>query len=105
MKKVVKLLLRSRMIFWISGLAFILFLGSWSLASSANAITDKRSGLDVYVYSRPSIDYEVLGSNAVVVWVDCNEIFNKSIRKAAALGADGVIIYPETAQYDAIKYK
>jgi hypothetical protein len=69
-----------------------------------NAIVEKRSGLDVYVFSRPVKPYDVVSSEKFTVAMDCNEIFNKPVKKSQGKG-DGVIIYPETSRYDIIKYK
>ena len=69
-----------------------------------NAIVEKRSGLDIYIYARPVKAYEVVTSDKYTVAMDCNEIFNKPVKKAQGKG-DGVIIYPETSRFDVIKYK
>ena len=77
---------------------------SFRAEQEGNAIVEKRSGLDVYVYARPVKAYEVVSSEKYTVAMDCNEIFNKPVKKAQGKG-DGVIIYPETSRYDIIKYK
>lgn len=71
---------------------------------TGNAVTEKRSGLDVYVYCSPTKAYDVVSSEKFTVAMDCNEIFNKPVKKAQGKG-DGVIIYPETSRFDIIKYK
>jgi len=66
---------------------------------------DKVSGVDVYIYSSPVSDYDVIESGSFQILVDCNEMISKPIKKAAKIGADGVIIYPEKSRFDAIKYQ
>jgi len=74
---------------------------------TANASTDKVQGIDVYVYSQPSTDYEVIESGKVVATLtgSCGEQVNASIKKAAKAGANGVIIHLESSRWEAIKYK
>jgi hypothetical protein len=69
-----------------------------------NAVTEKRSGLDVYVYCSPTKAYDVVSNEKFVVAMDCNEIFTKPVKKALGKG-DAVIIYPELSKFDIIKYK
>jgi len=69
-----------------------------------NAVVEKRSGLDVYVYSTPTKPYDLVSSEKFVVAMNCNEIFIKPLKKALGKG-DGVIIYPELSKFDIIKYK
>jgi hypothetical protein len=69
-----------------------------------NAITEKRSGMDVYVYCSPTKSYDLVSNEKFVVAMDCNEIFTKPVKKAAGKG-DAVIIYPELGKFDIIKYK
>ena len=63
---------------------------SFSNIAEGTAVVDKRSGVDVYVLSRPSNNYEVINSGKVVVLMDCNEIINKAVKKAVNDQADGV---------------
>ena len=71
---------------------------------TGNAVTEKRSGMDVYVYCSPVKAYDVVANEKFVVAMDCNEIFTKPVKKALGKG-DGVIIYPELGKFDIIKYK
>lgn len=82
----------------------LLLILSFKGEETGNAITEKRAGLDVYVYARPVKGYDVVSSEKFVVAMDCNEIFNKPVKKAQGKG-DAVIIYPETSRFDIIKYK
>ena len=72
---------------------------------AANAIAERRSGVDVYMYSRPARPYEVLEAKQGIVWLECTEVSNTPIQRAAKKGADGVIIYMDSARYEIIKYK
>lgn len=69
-----------------------------------NANVEKRSGLDVYIYSTPTKPYDLILSDSYVIAIDCNEIFTKPIKKSIGRG-DAVIIYPELSKFDIIKYK
>jgi hypothetical protein len=74
---------------------------------SGNAKADKVQGIDVFVYSEPLEDYEVIESGKVIATLtgSCNEQVNASIKKAAKAGANGVIIHLESSRWEAIKYK
>ena len=76
-----------------------------ALAQEANAIVEHRSGVDVYVLCRPVKGYKVIDSGRITMLVNSNELINKPIKKAAAQGGDGVIIFIETARYDVIRYE
>ena len=78
---------------------------AFTTIENGNANAGKRSGIDVYVLSSPTQDYEVVDSGKATVLANCNEIINKSVKNAKKANADGVIIYWEQARYEAIKYK
>ena len=71
---------------------------------AGNAITEKRSGLDIYCYCAPSKAYDLVANEKFTIAMDCNEIFTKPVKKALGRG-DAVIIYPELGKFDIIKYK
>lgn len=71
---------------------------------AANAIAERRNGLDVYVHCTPSRPYEIVSSEKFTVFADCEELFTKPPKKAEGKG-DGVIIHTESARYDVIRYK
>lgn len=89
----------------ILALGFLTQSGLVRADETANAITERRSGVDVYLLSRPARAYDVLDSGKTVVLFDCNEMINKPIKKAADKRADGVIIYFETGRFEIIKYR
>lgn len=76
--------------------SILLFGLSFSYNDSGNAKANKVQGIDVFVYSEPLQDYEVIESGKVI---------NASIKKAAKAGANGVIIHLESSRWEAIKYK
>lgn len=78
---------------------------SFKTTETGNAITERRNGLDVYMYSRPSKDYETVYSDKFKIAFDCNEILTKPLKMAEGKGGEGVIIYPETTRFEVIKYK
>jgi len=93
-----KILTITSIIIVVSAMAFTSF-------DEGNARVEKRNGIDIYVLSNPTQDYEIIESGKATVLVSCNEIINKSVKNAKKANADGVIIYWEQSRYDAIKYK
>lgn len=73
--------------------------------SQGNAIAENHMGVDVFVYSRPTKEYDVIEDGKIIALANCDEVFNKPIKKAADKNGDGVIIYVETQKYDIIKYR
>lgn len=71
----------------------------------ANAVVEQRMGLDVYVMSKPTKDYEVIESGKSSAWFSCNEIITHSVKQAKKSEADAVIIHFSNKRFDAIKYK
>lgn len=83
-----------------------LLLGSVKIQQSANAKAEKVNGLDVYVYSEPVNNYEVIDSGKIIATLtgSCGESVNASIKKAAKLNADAVLINLENSRWEAISY-
>jgi len=71
----------------------------------------KIQGIDVYVYSSPGNKYKVIESGKIRITLTggCNEVVNAAVKKAAAVGADGVIVDLSTSglgnAWEAIKYE
>lgn len=88
-------------------LAVIVLSAATIRSNDGNAKADKLQGLDVYVYSEPTRDYEVIESGKVMFSLTggCPETVSQSAKKAAKLGAHGVIVHLESNKWDAIKYK
>jgi hypothetical protein len=77
-------------------------------SETGNAVAQRITGLDVYVYSEPSKAYEVIDNGKVLVTLTggCSEVVNQAVKKASKNdGAQGVIIYLESSKWIAIKYK
>lgn len=75
--------------------------------TTGNATAKKMQGVEVFVYSEPVQDYEVIESGKVVATLSgsCTEVINQAVKKAAKLNAQGVIIHLESSKWDAIKFK
>lgn len=88
----------------ISALLLISVVASFRPKDSANAVVQKIQGVDVFVYSTPSRDYEVIERGIIGFAPKCEMVIEKSARKAADLNCNAVIVeFP--ARYVAIKYK
>lgn len=93
--------------------SFLLVLLGVNLTPLPPSVTvAKVRGIDVYVYSMPSGDYEVVDSGKVVLTLTggCDEVVNQSINKAVKSGADAVIVDMQNAglvgtRWTAIRYK
>ncbi len=73
---------------------------------TGNARVEKIEGVDVYAFSVPLRDYEVIKSGITTVFMgQCDGMVSRSAKKAAEEKADGVIIHFENFKYEAIKYK
>jgi len=84
-----------------------LILGSANLTQSGNAKADKVNGLDIFIYSTPLNNYEVIDSGKIIVTLTgkCGESVNSAIKKAGQSKADAVIINIENSRWEAIRYK
>lgn len=84
-----------------------LLLGSANFQQSGNAKANKVQGLDVFIYSEPLNNYEVIDSGKIIATLtgSCGESVNASIKKAAKLNADAVLINLENSRWEAIRYK
>ena len=91
----------------ISAILLLFALLSFRPFSEGNARTQKIQGVEVFIYSEPVRDYEVIESGKVIATLtgSCSEQVNQSVKKAAKAKADAVIIYLESSKWDAIKYK
>ncbi|HEU5291674.1 MAG TPA: hypothetical protein VFU05_13585 [Cyclobacteriaceae bacterium] len=85
----------------------IFLTASFTKENSGNARAKKVQGVDVYIYSEPTRDYEVIESGKVMITLSgrCDEGASQAAKKAAKLNAQGVIIDLSTWKWDAIKYK
>jgi len=74
---------------------------------TGNAKVSKVNGLDIFIYSTPLSDYDVIDSGKIVVTLTgaCGEAVNSAIKKAGKVKADAVIINIENSLWEAIKYK
>lgn len=84
-----------------------LILGAVNFQQSGNAKADKVNGLDVFIYSSPLNDYEVIDSGKIIATLTgaCGESVNAAIKKAGKVKADAVIINIENSRWEAIRYK
>lgn len=84
-----------------------LLLGSVNFQQSGNAKANKVNGLDVFIYSEPLNDYDVIDSGKILATLtgSCGEYVNSAIKKAGKVKADAVIINLENQRWEAIKYK
>jgi len=89
----------------------VLFGLSFESKNSPVVTVSKIQGVDVYVYSKPSGNYKVIDSGKIRVTLTggCNEVVDSAIKKAAKLGADGVIVDMASSglgnAWEAIKYE
>jgi hypothetical protein len=78
---------------------------------SPTVTVSKIQGIDVYVYATPNGKYKVVDTGKIRVTLTggCNEVVNAAVKKAAAAGADGVIVDLATSgmgnAWEAIKYE
>lgn len=78
---------------------------------SPGVTVSKIQGVDVYVYSTPNSKYKVIDSGKIRITLTggCNEVVNAAVKKAAASGADVVIVDLATSgignAWEAIKYE
>jgi len=76
-----------------------------------NAIADKINGIDVYVNSRPTRQYEVVKAGLNGFTTNPDQIVSRSAKKAfegdgkGNLTGDAVIVHLSNARYEVIKYK
>lgn len=76
-----------------------------------NAIADKINGIDVYVNSRPTRDYEVIKSGMNGITTNGEQVVSRSAKKAfdgdgkGNLTGDAVIVHLSNSRYEIIKYK
>lgn len=80
-------------------------LAAFKSQNQANARVDRLSGLDVYVYSVPVREYEVLKTGHPASMGCKNWILNPVKLASQTPNAEGVIINFENGSYQAIKYK
>lgn len=81
---------------------------SFKNQAEGNAVAQRITGLDVYVYSEPTKPYEIIENGKVLVTLTggCSEVVNQGVKKAGKVdGAQGVIVYLESSKWSAIKYK
>jgi hypothetical protein len=100
--------MRNKVLLTIATVAVVFIMVSFKQTQPpiGNAITEKVNGVDVYVFSRPTRNYDVIKSGTVTTIIgQCESIANKSARKAADEKADGVIVNLNNNRYEAIKYK
>jgi hypothetical protein len=82
-----------------------------SKIESATAKVDKYYNVDLYAFSEPTVEYEVMEEKTLTLVKGCRDWFFKPARQASQAGADGVIIIipppgtVETVKYKIIKYK
>ena len=89
-------------------ISIVILFGMSSPKRDANATAQRITGLDVYVYSEPTRDYEVIDNGKVLMTITggCSEVVNQAVKKSAKnKEAQGVIVYLESSKWSAIKYK
>lgn len=71
------------------------------------AIVETREGIDIYAFSRPSKEFEIVKSSTVTfAFNGCKDWIPFAIKKAKSESADAVIIYFDSkGKFDIIKYK
>lgn len=76
-----------------------------------NAIADKINGIDVYVNSEPTREYEVVKTGLNGFTTNAEQIVSRSAKKAfdgdgkGGLKGDAVIVHLSNSRYEIIKYK
>jgi hypothetical protein len=85
----------------------IVLMASITPQQTGNAKVSKVNGLDVFIFSTPLSDYEVVDSGKIIATLTgaCGESVNAAIKKAGKVKADAVIINIENSRWEAIKYK
>lgn len=77
-------------------------------ADQGSATVNKIQGVEIYVYSSPTKDYEVIESGKVMLTLtgSCDDRIKSAANKAAKMKADGLIIeLGEPTRWTAIRYK
>lgn len=72
------------------------------------ASVNKLNGVEIFVYSNPVKEYEVIETGKVMLTLtgSCDDRIKSAANKAAKLNADGLIIeFGEPTRWTAIKYK
>jgi len=91
----------------ISVIALILALFSFTNSETGNATVRKIQGVEIYVYSEPTKDYDVIDTGKIIVGLtgSCEETINTAAKKAAKVQANAVIVELSSSKWSAIKFK
>lgn len=72
----------------------------------ATGKVENHFGVDLYAFSEPTVEYEVLEEKTLTMVKGCRDWFFKPARQASQAGADGVIIViPPPGAFETVKYK
>lgn len=87
-------------------LSIVVALSSFTHTEDAPAASvQKLYGVDIYAYSTPGRQYDVIDQGITnVVMGQCNGFVSRSAKKAFEKKGDGVILHFETFRYEIIKY-
>jgi hypothetical protein len=77
------------------------------LGDEPNAVVEKKFGVDIYTFCRPTREYEVIkrGTDFKPLSFSCAALVNNAAKQGMNLKADAVIVHLEGYSFEAIKYK